>query len=144
MGYGLLLLFGSDLSNVTTVFRYRIFPHAGTWEDADIWTENETYTRRPVCFTGEALKNGESLLGVGTDGVEVSAFFVEDGNYYVRLFNHRDAQTASVRLGEKFLGAVECTHDKKPTGEPVRKDAQGVVSCQIPRFGVRTLRLLTE
>jgi hypothetical protein len=137
-------IWGNDLSKTTQVFRYAILPHAGTWEDAGIWETGEARNRRPVCFAGEAKIENGSPVCVRTDGVEVSAFFTENGKYYIRLFNSGNATSARVALDDAFQGAVECTLDKKENGKRLEKDGDGCVSVEIQRFGLRTLRLLTK
>ncbi len=135
-------IWGADLSEERKYVSYRIYPHASTWEVANLWWESEIYNHEPVCFVGRVKTETESPVEICTDGVELSALFTEDGKYYLRLFNHGREERACVRLGEAFKGLVPCAHDKTENGDLILKES-GVAICFIPRFAVRTYRLKT-
>lgn len=87
-------------------FHYAFMPHAGNWEDANVWGESEKYNLdlavcqlAPTAHGKNALTH--SFLELGTERLNVSAIKrAEDGDgYVVRLFNPSDnAVKTNIRL----------------------------------------------
>lgn len=137
-------IWSSDLSNVTRVESYRIYPHIGDWKSADIWGENDAYNRKLCSFVGRMQKKLQVPFSLQSDEVEISAFFVEDNEYYLRLFNYGENRTIAIQLEEPFEGVVPCTHDKKENGALLQKEQNDLVEFSMRHFEIKTLKLLKK
>ena len=88
-------------------FHYAFMPHAGNWEQANVWGASEQFNLDfLMCQVAPTAhgKNGlvHSFLELGTERLNVSGVKrAEDGDgYVVRLFNPSDdAVTTTIRLG---------------------------------------------
>lgn len=134
-------IWNSDLSGVSKSESYRIYPHEGTWEDADIWTENDSYNRKLCVFVGKVKQPLKVPFALKTDKVEVSAFFVENGEYYVRLFKYGQDGNVVLEIGDEFDGIIPCVHDKNLLGELLPKNEVHTVEFLMRHFEVRTFKL---
>ena len=147
--FGVTLLWGTDcsciwasnLSGVTRTETYRIYPHKGNWQEADIWRENDAYNRKLCVFVGKPKREIVMPFEVKTDKVEVSAFFVENGEYYLRLFNYGADKTVTLQLNALFEGVTPCTHDKRTESETLIKNEFNLLEIPMRRFEIKTLRL---
>ncbi|MBO5796995.1 MAG: hypothetical protein J6R77_01440, partial [Clostridia bacterium] len=91
-------------------FHYAFMPHAGNWEEANVWGASEQYNLDFImCQVAPTAhgKNGltHSFLELGTERLNVSAVKrAEDGDgYVVRLFNPSDdAVKTTIRLNGGF------------------------------------------
>lgn len=134
-------IWSSNLSNVSSTETYRIYPHEGTWEDVDIWTENDMYNRKLCPFIGKMKQPLKMPFEVKTDKVEVSAVFVENGQCYIRLFNYGQSGKVIVEVGNCFDGIIPCTHDKKVLGALLNKNELNLVEFSMRRFEIQTFQL---
>lgn len=135
-------IWNSDLSGVKRTETYRIFPHEGTWEYADLWGINDEMRRKPFAFVGRAKTNFAPPFVLKTDNVETSALFTENSKYYIRLFNYGDERKIEIELGKDFVGIAVCSHDKTEMGEVIEKNAASIASVSMRRFEIKTFRLI--
>jgi alpha-mannosidase len=137
-------IWSSDLSRVSRVENYRILPHEGAWEDADIWGENDAYNRQLCSFVGKMKKPLTLPFDLIANRVEVSAFFVENGEYYIRLFNYGNAEQLKLKIAEPFTGLISCSHDKKENSHLLQKNSEGIVEFSMRRFEIKTFKLSSQ
>ena len=134
-------IWNSELSGVCQKESYRIYPHEGMWEDADLWGENDAYNRKLCSFVGKMKQPIEMPVALKTDKVEVSAFFVENDECYVRLFNYGQDGNVVLKVRNAFDGILPCTHDKKAIGELLPKSKVNTVEFLMRRFEIKTFKL---
>lgn len=137
-------IWSSDLSGITRTESYRIYPHDGTWETANLWAKNDAYNRKLCAFVGGMQRKMKVPFSLQSDKVEVSAFFVEDNEYYLRLFNYGEERIITIQLDEPFEGFVPCAHDKIENGRLLKKEQNNLVDFSMRRFEVKTLKLLKK
>lgn len=124
--------------------RYQIMTHGGDWQEAGLWHACEQFLHQPVgrrsLFVPE--QKSRSIFAVLTEGVELGAFYCENGEHYVRVFNAGKAGKVSFRPdGEYFAKMEETAPDGSPSGRYLPSDSDGIFSDSIPAFGIRTYRL---
>ncbi len=141
-------LWGRDYRvNGPTKVNYALVPHAGDWESAALWTENDAWNEPLIAQlcpaeTGPAAK---SLLTMDRGGWEVPTMRLENGKVSIRLFNP-SAQAAQRRLA--YDGPASKVELVQLNGKvlreiPAKKDPAGRASFEVtlPHFGVGTLRI---
>ena len=120
---------------------YAVVPHTGDWAAAKLWRELAAWSEPLVVCAGRA-KVSEPLIEIGDSGIELVTIYQHDGHTLARLFNaDGDARPARVSLSPKIKGAQLIELDGRLI-EPLNI-AENSVTISMPRFGVRTLRLLT-
>ena len=134
-------IWNSELSGVCPKESYRISPHEGTWKEADIWSENDAYNRKLCSFIGKMKRPIEMPFEIKTDKVEVSAFFIENGECYVRLFNYGDSRPVVLELKDAFKGVTPCAHDKRVIGDTLLKNSLNFVGISMRHFEICMLKL---
>lgn len=121
---------------------YAIMPHFGKWDKADVSFVNsllnEPFTSSVIC-TEEEPKEKESLFSL-SKGFEISAFYRENGKYYLRIFNATgENNTCSVKTALKLKGLRGVTVEGKEYDFTVNLFDNGFEIHDIPPFGIRTV-----
>ena len=143
-------LWGRDYSlRGPTEVNYALVPHAGNWEQAALWAEDDGWNeplQTEFCKseTASALAR-RSLLSFDRDGWEVPAMRFENGKVYIRLFNaSREAAQRNLTY-DGPVAKVELVqlNDEMLREIPVTKDNAGQThfDLTLPHFGVGTLRI---
>ena len=89
-----------------TTFRYAFLPHAGDWEEGNVWHESERFNLRLAAAQLAPTAHGKnslthSFLELQSENLNVSAVKLSEDKkgYVVRLFNPSDsAVTNAIRL----------------------------------------------
>lgn len=131
-----------------TQVHYALVPHAGKWDQAGIWSENDGWNA-PLMATVIAANpaadtSTRSLLDVSHTGWEISAAFLRGHDLYVRVFNAEgDAQAHQLA----FDGVAERVQLVELNGRVIQdlsplpgKAGESLVSLSLPRFGIRTIK----
>lgn len=123
-----------------TQLHYALVPHAGRWDDARISDVSEAWNRPVIQMAGNGQEQC-SLLSLDGTGYQLSSLTVaDDGDVLLRLFNaDGDARPHEVALGFPVASVVEVDLQGHETGRP--KLADGRLTVQMPRFGVRTYKI---
>jgi alpha-mannosidase len=140
-------LWGRDhkITGPTTI-NYALVPHAGKWDRAGIQQQSNNWNEPLVAITTAMRPNlsGKSLVKVPA-GYEVSAVNFDGNDMLVRVFN------TGANVKSKVI--FSCSADKVVSSEldggarqtlPSTKLKDGGVSISIamPKFGIRTIRLV--
>ena len=123
-----------------THMRYAFVPHKGKWDESGISDISEAWNRPVV--QAEAFDAPDSqLLSLDGTGYQLSSLTVDDnGDVLLRLFNaDGDSQPHDLPLGFKVKKVAEVDLQGQVVGTP--SFANGRLTVQMPRFGVRTYRL---
>jgi alpha-mannosidase len=143
-------LWGRDYSlRGPTEVNYALVPHAGNWEQAALWAEDDGWNeplQTEFCRSETAPTVARrSLLSFDRDGWEVPTMRLENGKVYIRLFNASQEAAQRKLTYDGPVAKVELVqlNDELLREIPVTKDAAGRVhfELKLPRFGVATLRI---
>lgn len=133
-----------------TDVHYAIIPHKGEWDQAGIWKESDQWNQPLIIkFTSEKSfqeSPQKSLIHISGSGYEISSVGFDDKDMVVRLFN-----VAGNISFHKIT--FDCVADSvlmiQLNGEVIKKvkttkeDPHCIsVRLSIPRFGIRTLKLV--
>jgi alpha-mannosidase len=128
---------------------YALVPHAGNWEQAALWAENDGWNEplhTEFCTTRAAAAGpGKSLLSFDRDGWEVPAMRLANGKVYIRLFNASGeaAQRNLTYDGPVAKAELVQLNDELLRDIPVTKDSAGRThfELRLPCFGIGTLKI---
>ncbi len=132
-----------------TEVNYALVPHAGNWEQAALWAEDDGWDEplhTEFCqLESKPAAAERSLLSFDRDGWEVPAVQLENGKVYIRLFN---ASREAAQRNLTYDGPVAKVELVQLNNElireiPATKDITGRAhfDLTLPRFGVGTLRI---
>lgn len=118
---------------------YAIMPHDGRWDKADVSRQsnllNEPLTASVIC-TQSLIKTSDSLLSL-PEGYEVSAFYRENGEYYLRIFNAcSDSNTCIIKTKLEFDSIAAVNPEGKTADFTVNLCNGGFEIPNFPRFGI--------
>jgi alpha-mannosidase len=128
-----------------TEINYAIIPHAGKWDEAHISAEAVNWNEPLIAsLTSEKEQKIKSLVDVTGTGLQVTAVLIDGKDLLVRLFNAEgDNKNKKIVIGGNAEAAnlVELDGTEKET-LPIQKGKSGIVlNVEMPRFGIRTIRL---
>ena len=123
-----------------TQLHYALVPHRGHWDDAHVSDISETWNR-PVIQSETQHLSSNNLLSLDGTGYQLSSFTVDgDGSLLLRLFNaDGDAASHDISLNFPVASVAEVDLRGNKTGQPAF--ANGKLTVQMPRFGLRTYRV---
>ena len=132
-----------------TEINYAIVPHKGKWNSAGVWTTNVAWNNPMTATVFQSiLKPADykrSLISAGGKGMEITAITMEGNDMLVRLFNgeaESETQTISFDGSADSIDLVELNGDQKQHLATTKgKLKRTVVAFNIPKFGIRTIRL---
>ncbi len=121
---------------------YAIMPHFGKWDKAEISFANallnEPLNTSVICTENEPQAK-ESLFEV-SNGYEASAFYRENGKYYLRIFNAAgESDLCKVKVSLPFKNLRGVTIEGQDYDFTVNPFDGGFEIPDFPRFGVRTV-----
>jgi alpha-mannosidase len=127
--------------------QYAIVPHAGKWDKAALWNETAKWSEPLLSrLTAGSQETVHSLVRIASPGVKLSAMTINDRDLLVRLFNAESDQNeheVSIGVAKASIQLVELDGSR---GRALAASANGAagqtVRVSLPRFGVRTLRVL--
>ncbi len=131
-------------------FEYRIYPHAGAWDAAEVQREAEALSTplelaQAGPYAGKGLPPRHSFLEVAPSGLVLSALKrAEDGKgLVVRLFNPTEKEIrGKVTCGATLKSAEELSLEEKRVA--VLKPAGRSVAVRVKPKKIVTLRLVTK
>jgi len=135
-----------DITEPTHI-RYALLPHAGKWDDAQIWTASACWNETLIpCLPDESISpKSESFIRTDQPGYEITTVYKEgDSTLYCRIFN------AEVKEGKGkifFKFPIKKLEEVRLNGEVIStlavntKDSQTVVDMDIPRMGLKTIKI---
>lgn len=144
----------------TLTYRYAIMPHAGTWEQAEVWREAHAHSVRPRAIvavkhpdfpvpiapapTGVTLpRDRHSFLSVTGRNAVLSAVkrAEREDALIVRLFNpSTEPTTATVRFACVLAGAELVNLNEEPLGEPLAIDSTYRVNVTLAPKRIVTIK----
>lgn len=132
-----------------TEINYAILPHAGRWDKNNVWAENTAWNNpmMAIVFQSENLgKNPEkSLVAFSGKGLETTAVLMEGNDLLIRLFNAQNSsnnQKITVDGTAESIDFVELDGNlRQHLVSAKTKTKQTMVNINIPKFGIRTIRL---
>ena len=132
-----------------TDVNYSLLPHRGNYEQADIWTANNSWNEPLVARWLEAARKTStgqfSLLTIEPPGWEVAALRAGLDGVLVRLFNASEDDTRKTVHYRAAASKVELVqlNGRKVRRLLIRKSSAGGISFELalPKRGVGTLRI---
>ena len=123
-----------------TQLHYALVPHGGRWDEAHISDISEAWNRPPVQLASIG-SDSCSLLSLDGTGYQLSSLTVsDDGDLLMRLFNaDGDGGRHDVLVNFPVVSIAEVDLQGRETGRPAFAD--GRLSVQMPRFGLRTYKM---
>ena len=129
-----------------THLRFALVAHAGRWDEGRVQEENLRWNEPLHAAVGRTFADDEaSWLDLAGSGYTVSAAYPEGGGLVLRLYNAAgDDAPRTIRFGTRFSRVEAVDLRGEPLESPaVRTRDNGTeVELSIPRFGVKTLRLI--
>jgi len=128
-----------------TEMSYSIIPHAGTWAESRLWSEGERINEPLLGTLSRYTNQSKSLLSVQDDAYELSSITNQGNDLYIRFFNAQsDASIKSITFNMKAdrVELVELNNEVKETLNISQIDGKMKVDLSMPRFGIRTIRLV--
>jgi alpha-mannosidase len=126
-----------------TTIHYALLPHPGRWDKASIWAKADGWNEPLIVAGGKPLLNkGKSLIRINNPDVQISALQFDGNDMLVRFFN--------AGVSGKIQVTLNCNADKVELVEldgrvkqalSVKPTTGSNVGFDIPRYGIRTLRL---
>jgi len=132
----------------TTSIRFAIIPHRGEWDKSDIPNESLRWNE-PLVYSfleNTALKSA-SLIDINNTGYEISAAYLSGNNIIVRFFNASgDKSPQIIKFGTHLskIEEIDLNENTIATLNTVKTSAGVDLKLEIPRFGLKTLRLTKE
>lgn len=133
-----------------TDVHYAIIPHKGRWDKAGIWEESVQWNQPLLAgfTTPESfhLSPQKSLIHISGGGYEISSAGFDHGDMIVRLFNAAGDQSAHEIAFDCLADSVEMIElngaiiKKMKTTKDSRHSM--IIHLSMPRFGIRTLKLV--
>lgn len=130
-----------------TEINYALLPHAGKWNNADLWTKSLKWNEPLQVNYTTAARCSESLFSLSEPGFEVSSLQRDGNKVLIRLFNASGVSgPVSLITGTAFtFRSAELVEldDKVTKPLAIKKDAKGIqrLMLEVPEFGIRTIRL---
>ena len=125
-----------------TQLHYALVPHRGHWDEAGISDISEVWNRPVLQAFGEQERS--SLLSLEGTGYQLSSLTVDtDGSVLMRLYNaDGDDRPHDIQLDFPVASIVEVDLRGNEVARPPYNNHR--LTIQMPRFGIRTYRLLHE
>lgn len=130
-----------------TEINYSLTPHAGTWEEAEIWQKNDQFREplRVVKMGKRPSQNEGSWLSIDKKGWTLSSVYEENGDLLVRIFNAEgDAGEGVINFIFDLVNVelVELNGEQRQKLQVEKNEGNHSVRLAMPQFGFRTLRLM--
>lgn len=140
-------LWGADyLLDAPTHIRFAVIPHSKEWDASDIHNESLRWNEPLICsFTKNVKPGNVSLINVDGTGYEISAAYLCDGGIIVRLFNaDGNDSSQNVKLGMSLskVEEIDLNGNTITALNTVSVDGGTELELEIPRFGLKTLKLI--
>ena len=125
-----------------TQLHYALVPHRGHWDEAGICDISEAWNRPVLQANGKEGKH--TLLSLDGTGFQLSSMTVDaDGSVLMRLYNaNGDDRTHDIQLDFPIASVIEVDLQGNEVSRPSYDNH--VLSVQMPRFGIRTYRLVVN
>ncbi|MFT3903016.1 MAG: glycoside hydrolase family 38 C-terminal domain-containing protein [Niabella sp.] len=128
-----------------TEIRYALVPHKGKWDEGGISDESLCWEEPLVAKYSSGVGNlKRSLLDLRGTGYQVTTTLIDGKDLLVRLFNaDGDEKEKKIIIGVSADSAqLEELNGKLREKLVLRKNGAGIiVQLNMPRFGIRTVRL---
>lgn len=139
-------LWGRDYSITGPLeMKFALIPHAGRWDEAAIQTENARWNEPLIAsFLPDAKPEKVSFADISGAGYEITAAYLCDGGFILRLFNaDGDGSARRIAFGMPVSAVCEIDLNGNPLSEcRVDKTRRGAeIKVSMPRFGLKTLRV---
>lgn len=131
-----------------TEFRYALYPHAGDWNKAMVWSRNNQWNNQPEVKRYHAKNKPTdvtgSLISPDLPGFEITAIEYKGEDLLVRVFN---PSPIAKSLNLSFSGTVQRIEVVELDGRvkavlPVNRTKTGDrIQLQLSKFGISTLLL---
>lgn len=119
-----------------TKIHYALVPHTGTWETVSLISQE---WNEPLMAANGSSKGSESLLDMSGTSYQLVSASMKDGDLYLRIYNaggNNSKGTVKMNMGYSKASLVEMDGRPKENLENA-----GQVTLDIPKFGIRTLKL---
>lgn len=144
----------------TLTYRYAIMPHAGTWEQAEVWREAHAHSVRPRAIVVEREpdfpvptsptppgvvlpRDRHSFLSVEGHNAVLSAVkrAEREDALIVRLFNpSTEPTTATVRFANALANAELVNLNEEPLGQTLTVDSEHQISVNLAPKKIVTIK----
>jgi alpha-mannosidase len=135
---------------VPTEVSYSLIPHEGKWDKARIWSEatkwNEPVYATMIGSTHLSDNTGKSLIDVTGTGFEITSVTVTGKDLLIRLFNAEGDNSPKIISFENIADRAELVELNGKKVDDLKmtsfKNHRTTLILSIPRFGIRTIKLL--
>ena len=129
-----------------TNIRFAIIPHSKEWDASGIHNENLKWNEPLLCsFIRQTKLENLSLIDVNETGYEISAAYLSGDDIIVRFFNADGSKSPKVIKFGMNLSKVEeidLNGNILATLNTVKTNAGTELKLEMPRFGLKTLKLI--
>jgi alpha-mannosidase len=129
-----------------TSINYAILPHSGKWDEDAIATASVNWNEPLIAFfSTKAVGPEKSLVNVSGTGLQVTTTYMEGEDLMIRLFNAEGDDTVKkIYVGVKAdqIQLIELDGKVRSDLKIQKEENQYYISLAIPRFGIRTLRVV--
>lgn len=139
-------LWGRDyLIDRPTHIRFAVIPHGGKWDASHIHNESLRWNEPLICsFSRNAKPGNASLINIAGSGYEISAAYLSGNDIIVRFFNaDGDDSPQTIKFGMQLskVEEIDLNDNTIATLDPVKTGGVTQLKLEMPRFGLKTLRL---
>lgn len=136
-------LWGRDYSiSGSTHLHYAILPHAGDWNQADIWAASARWNEPMIAIEGgaEKYKKFASFILAKSPGLTLTAAEEKDNQLTVRVLNTDNSADQSLHLKFNYGKATLLDLNGNSLADASFTDENKVLKFRVPKFGFRTIR----
>lgn len=129
-----------------TDISYAFIPHKGKWDEEGLFKETEKWNFPLYAIPStEEAGTKRSLVNTGETGWQITAITYEDNDLLIRFFNAEggaEEHTINFDCKADDVQLVELNGEQIQTLSPRLQAGKVSVRLAIPRFGLRTVRLI--
>lgn len=127
-----------------TRIHYSLFPHKGSWADANLTFENSRRNELlTVRYESEEMEKEVSFLALSDKQMEVSAMYYEGDDLLIRLYNEGKAGMKSVKLNyiPETIDEIDLNNDIIKPLSFMAGSGVAFIDLDMPAFAIKTLRV---
>ncbi|MEX6691034.1 glycosyl hydrolase [Danxiaibacter flavus] len=144
MQYAGVGLWGRDYTvDGPSDIRYALLPHKGKWDAADLNNETIKWNEPLTASFNNTANNSLEFISHLDSGIAVSAMYYNGDDLYVRLVNNGSKQLTHKISFNCYADEVDLVELNNTVAKKVKNEKNEKVAfeCEIPVFGIRTVRM---
>ncbi|WPU96383.1 glycoside hydrolase family 38 C-terminal domain-containing protein [Mucilaginibacter sabulilitoris] len=128
-----------------TEIHYALIPHSGKWDKAGIWADATKWNEPLIVSQGHPSVKSNSLISINDPDIEVTSVQFDQNDMLIRLFNAGVTReiTTVLNFNADTAELVELEGRVKQVLQiDKQNNGMNALKFSIPRFGIRTIRLI--